>query len=266
MRANAPVKYSESLFVYKWRRALLLPDVSVPDDAERCYKNSKEWEDCALVLRDDYKRRPPYASAVSWRCVHDTMLRFSVLNRSDRYIQGFLYIMLPLASVLPASKVLGGLIEIVGALRPYGPTAGDIAEYERHQVCVARRVGNEARALTARRGRHASVQLTQGIVSCPAFRHMLSLRWLFVIFGQAPQERSALIGIWDFCLHDLVHGHQRCLHALAAHMIADWVCEHAGAHSVDDAEEALGLLFEHKWSAADVARVLRAVPRRGTAL
>ena len=171
-----------------------------------------------------------------------------------------------IASVLPPDRVLGGLIEIVGALRPYGPTSGDIAEYEQHQVEVARRVAGEALVLCAERGGDACAALARGMVACAAFRHMLSLRWMFCLFGQAPQDRCALIGLWDYSLHDLVHGHQRCLHALAAHMIAHWTCAHAAERHHDDPEEALGALFEHRWCAADVAAVLRRVPPRGGTL
>jgi hypothetical protein len=245
------------MFVHKWRRCLLLQRVVAPGNVHRHYARSQEWQECACVLHEDFCRRPRYARGVQWVDVLHLMTAYALLHRNDRYIQGYLYLALPLMKALPHGLHLGALTEILGALRIYGPSAAGINDFEEHQRAVSKQVAQNAITICLKRCGTQHARAVQAMTQCAAFRHMLSMRWLYILFGQNVTNVDAALAIWDYALHDLVYGEQAHLHALAVHMLVDWVTMRP-ADDLHDAEDALGRAFSHTWDGLGVARVLRA--------
>ena len=243
----------------KWRGKLVLQAVRAPACARARYASSAEWRACQLVLRQDYDRRPPYARGTAWHDVQPLMLSYALLHRSDRYTQGFLYISLPIMLALSPALWLGATTEVAGALRVYGPAAGQIHGFAAHQRQAARTVAALAQQLLRKRGAARAARRVGRVALLRAFKDMLCLRWFFIMFGQSVRTPASVLAVWDFCLHDLVYGHQERLWRLAAYFIADWATHAARWDGGDEcAEQALSGMFEHTWGDRGLARVLHA--------
>ena len=232
--------YTMSLRLMQWRRVF---GGCTHRARVGAYARSSEWQEYLIVLRED-ARRCNNGNASETQQAFALLLEYSSEHRCDGYWQGYLYLAYPLVHVMPLLERLPALMLVLGALRVYGPHG------HQHGFALVRL--RAARLIV--RGNSRAVSWLKH----PMFCTMLCYRWLFILFGQMFEWSGCvppyLLQVWDFLLADVVSGlHKRlCLFARCA--VREYcllVPEQEGVL------EDFARMFEHRWRADSVVRILQ---------
>lgn len=204
-----------SLRTRLWRRHVGILCVYPLPNADE-YAKSPEWEQLRSVIRADWQRRPR-GFDVTYADVEWVLMRAALLNRFGRYVQGYMYICLPLVYVMQDRKVaLHAFLRVVGATHCYSPVGVELG-YREHRRAMALHVLQLA-CVMAPHNVHKVLHLRRSL----GWVDNLCLKLLFIALGQQFSAK-ALLSVWDFVLPDLLNGGQQRLHALAAAVIALYV-------------------------------------------
>ena len=213
-----------------WRRHIGALALHVP--CVRAYEASEEWCNFEIVLQHDWARRPP-GSTVQYHDLRWVLLRQSLLMRYWGYIQGYVYIALPLLTVLRNRReALYATINVLGATACFSPVGHELG-YQQHRRLVVQRIFASALTL-APRSRVALHLLWRATAICDN----MCLKFLFIVFGQN-FEFDALLHVWDFVLPDLLNGFQQRLMAVATALLVRFVRQHEAMYEPNEYSELL---------------------------
>jgi len=238
---------------------LQLPQCRVPDACVLEYEQSSEWSDLSPVFEADWQRRPAQ-SRVLYEDSRWIVLRFAVLARYFRYVQGYLYLLLPLQHVLQHREVaLHAMLIVVGTTHCYSPVGLELGFWKHRRAVV-----DSIMQLAIARHPQTRARLTH-LSSSDAFYDNVCLRLLFIVFGQV-FTFDALLIVWDFVLPSLLHGNHRALTSMAAELLAFFalnIPRQADANEDADAFWGTRAAQLNEAVAAElVAQCIRADPRR----
>ena len=148
-----------TLRTLKWRRALLMPICRVPAACVARYENSAEWAALSPVFEADWRRRPAH-TGVQYSDGHWIVLRFAVLARYFGYVQGYLYLLLPLQHVLQSRELtLHAMLAVVGATHCYSPIGLELGFFRHRKAVVAEVMRRATQRYPRARARLVGVRL-----------------------------------------------------------------------------------------------------------
>lgn len=198
----------------KWRR--FLSPITAPHAEVATYAQSTEWQNLSVVLSCDWQRRPPGAAVTEDDCMW-ILLRHAVLSRFFGYVQGYLYLALPLQHVLQHRKMsLAALLLMVGSTHCFGPVGVEMG-FGPHRHHVVHDIIKHACAMSPQ----CSSRLHH-VARSAAFVDNVCLRLLFIVFGQS-FAFEPLLSVWDVVLPDLLHGQQRGLFSVCSALLVHYV-------------------------------------------
>ena len=193
-----------------------MPLCRVPPARVSEYERSAEWAALSPVFEADWQRRPRHTN-VLYADGHWVVVRFAVLARYFGYVQGYLYLLLPLQHVLASRELtLHALLTLVGATHCYSPIGLELGFYKHRKAVVS-----DVLLRAIRRYPHARARLVH-LSTSDAFCDNVCLRLLFIMFGQS-FEFDALLIVWDLLLPALCAGNHEPLIDMASELLAHYV-------------------------------------------
>jgi hypothetical protein len=192
-----------------------MPLCSVSDACVAQYEASVEWQALSPVFEADWQRRPS-CTDVRYHDGRWIVVRLAVLARYFGYVQGYLYLLLPLQHVLKQRDLaLHALLVVVGATHCYSPIGLELGFYKHRRAVV-----DEVLHRATQRYPQARARLVH-ISSSEAFYDNVCLRLLFIVFGQT-FEFDALLTVWDYVLPSLFIGNHNPLIDVACELLAHY--------------------------------------------